>query len=187
MTDFPGFLPPSGLPINEMVNFAKTIPSVDPNVVREQIIKSDTNGDKFVSTDELRKGDLIDVEQAWGRHAGKKHLETLNRELNKPETLKSAKVTNFLDAKTINSPNLRENIDIIQGTVNLGGTDYEFDLANRKELTLKLRDDKDNLYILTNDDIPPAFLKDLISKRPPNNPQPVVRYSSIFNSRFCSV
>lgn len=202
MTDFPRFLPPSGLSFTEIKEYVKTIPDVDPKTLEKRLTKADKNGDRFVSTAELRQvidaglppGDepasmygMYEAEQAWGKLAGKEHLETLSRELNKPETLKSAKVTSFLDAATTNSPNPKDNVNIIRGTVRLGGTDYEFDLANRKELALKLRDKDDNLYTLTDDDIPQAFLKDLISKRPPNNPQPVLRYSSIFNSRFCSV
>lgn len=196
MTDFPGFLPPSGLPFTQIKDYVKTIPDVnDPKTLEEQLEKANKDGDEFVRTGELRemidRGSspraMYDVEQAWGKLAGKEHLETLNRELNKPETLNSVKVTDFLDAQTKNNPILKENINIVRGTVNLGGKDYEFDLANRGELRLKLRDSDNNLYTLTNDDIPQAFLKDVLSKRPPGTQEPVVRYSSIFNSRFCSV
>ena len=182
MTDFPGFLPPSGLSFTQIKNYVKTIPDVnDRKTLEAELKRADKDGDGFVSTGELREvidagsspRAIYNAEQAWGKLAGKEHLETLSSELNKPETLRSAKVTYFLDAERIDSPNLKENINIIQGTVKLGGKDYEFDLANRQELALKLRDNKNNLYTLTNDDIPPAFLQDLINKRPPNNPQPV--------------
>ncbi|MEB3315142.1 MAG: hypothetical protein VKK32_02885 [Candidatus Melainabacteria bacterium] len=199
MTDFPGFLPPSGLSFTQIKDYVKTIPDVnDPKTLEAELKKADKNGDAFVSTGELRElinasssspwaRGMFEAEQEWGKLAGKEHLKTLSSELNKPETLRSAKVTSFLDAAETDSSDPKEKVNIIQGTVNLGGKNYEFDLANRQELALKLRDDEGNLYTLTNDDIPPAFLKDLISKRPPNNPQPVLRYSSIFNSRFCSV
>ena len=183
MTDFPGFLPPSGLSFTQIKDYVKTIPDVDDRkTLEKQLKKADKNRDAFVSTGELREvidagsspRAIYNAEQAWGKLAGKEHLETLSSELNKPETLRSAKVTYFLDAAQTNSSDPKEKVNIIQGTVNLGGKDYEFDLANRQELALKLRDNKNNLYTLTNDDIPPAFLQDLINKRPPNNPQPVL-------------
>jgi len=103
----------------------------------------------------------------------------------KLQTPKEMSVTSFTGGRLVGS------LDNAKGTVTLGKDQYQFslydanDLDSKSGMKLTLTDSQGNRIILGQDNIPESFVKAVEDGKPPKSGS--VRYSSIFNSRFCSV
>jgi hypothetical protein len=98
---------------------------------------------------------------------------------------KEMSVTSFTGGRLVGS------LDNAKGTVTLGKDQYQFslydanDLDSKSGMKLTLTDSQGNRIILDQDNIPESFVKAVEDGKPPKSES--VRYSSIFNSRLCSV
>ena len=198
-------LPLPGMKVQDLPAFLKQIESkngklpVDDKQILTFLTGADKNGnqDGFVTSAEvvndpqynLLNSDLRysmqEITREWAIMAGKTSGEELKVKLKEQGILDSIQVDYLSRGRLVGS------LTNAVGKVELNGKKYDFalsdedDLNKNEGLKLKLKNPDGNEIILGQEHIPQEFVDAVIAEQPPNSPS--VRYSSIFNSRFCSV
>jgi hypothetical protein len=199
-------LPLPGIKVQDLPAFLAKIedkngklPADDKKEILTFLTGADKNGNKdgFVTSAEVvsdpqynllnsnLRYSMEQITHEWAIMAGKTSGEELKVKLKEQEILDSIKVDYLSRGRMVGS------LTGAAGKVELNGKKYDFALSDADDinkgegLELALRNPDGNEIILGQEHIPQEFVDTVIAKKPPDSPG--VRYSSIFNSRFCSV